>query len=577
MSASRLVGFFQLCSILCGFAIAERVAVIGGGISGSFVTRYLVDFDQDCKLDSLSLYDPNPLGEYVTKESPNDPSWQGSRVATLKLDDGRLVELGASILSEKFKFIKEMAKAGNLTITPPFQTGLPEPNLNTGFLIYNGDGHNLLNTANMTSFWKKFSIVWRYNLDFYLVSRAMQDFMRRFEVIQEQLADHGKSIFNSPGEMWKSVGLDFAVELSLAEYCRQLWVPDQLPWWRRLLMYGQGSLQEELLAAINLVNYNQDNAGINALSGLASFSVVSVPTYGILGGNVKLVSSAWDQAQKNYCKRCVDKCTSIRHVRERVSTVVGSLEGFELFGENGSLLGSYDIVILATPMSMSKINFLVQSHVDHSVLQPMPLGRLIEVNEDSSIPDDHEGHSLLPRSLPPSASRPYKQVVTTIVRNGTLQTGYFSIDEQPIPRGIYMTATGKASVYNVTAISQISAQKGLYKVFSSQSLPPEALVTLFGPDAHMEYEKVWGGQHGGATPDYSRGNGESTEFLLFDGATGFHGHTKSGALYYANALELSLACIETSAMGAKAVAKLVARRLGWITSTENGFGFGDEL
>ena len=44
----------------------------------------------------------------------------------------------------------------------------------------------------------------------------------------------------------------------------------------------------------------------------------------------------------------------------------------------------------------------------------------------------------------------------------------------------------------------------------------------------------------------------------------FHGHTTSGALYYPNAMELTFACIELSAMGAKAVAKLVARRLEWI-------------
>ena len=60
------------------------------------------------------------------------------------------------------------------------------------------------------------------------------------------------------------------------------------------------------------------------------------------------------------------------------------------------------------------------------------------------------------------------------------------------------------------------------------------------------YEKVpvCGGRHGGATPDY-QGSGESTEFLLFDGATGFHGHTKAGTLYYTNSLEHSVACIET--------------------------------
>ena len=139
-----------------------------------------------------------------------------------------------------------------------------------------------------------------------------------------------------------------------------------------------------------------------------------------------------------------------------------------------------------------------------------------------------------------------------------------------------MTQRGKELVYNITAISEISSEAGLYKIFSSNTLPGAAVVTLFGENAVVEYEKVWGGKHGGATPDF-RGTGLSTEFLLFDGATGFHGHTSSGALYYASAVETALSCVETSAMGALAVAKLVAKRLGWISVSQHSFRAGDEL
>ncbi len=574
--ATRLAFFLQLPTLVCVTTHAARIAVIGGGISGTFASRYLTDFDQGCNLESLHLYDPLPLGEYTNQEDRNRILGQGSRVATLKLHDGRLVELGASIISDKFQLVKEIALAGNLSLVPPFETGIKEPNMRTGFLLYGGNGRNLINTANMTAFWTKLTIALRYNLDVYLVNKAMQDFMKRFEVAQYQLMDHYNFFHKSPEEVWKSVGLDNAVKISLAEYCRRLWIPKQLQWWRKFLMYGQGSLQEELLDGINLVNYNQDISAINALSGIASYSVLSVPAYGIKGGNVKLISSAWEQAKRGHCSKCKNRCGAIRHVRERISTVVGGLEGFELFAENGSLLGKYDIVILATPLPMAQINFLMQSHVDKSVLQPMPLGKLIEAEEDSIIPEGHEGHAEFPRSLSPSVMRPYTQVVTTVVRNGTLQTGFFSITGDLIPRGIYMTSEGKASAFNVTAISQISAQEGIYKIFSSEHLPHEALALFLGPNVYVEFEKRWDGSHGGATPDY-RGNGESTEFLLFDGAAGFHGHTKSGAMYYPNALEHTLACVETSAMGAKAVAKLIAKRLTWITSKPTGFGFSDEL
>jgi len=84
-----------------------------------------------------------------------------------------------------------------------------------------------------------------------------------------------------------------------------------------------------------------------------------------------------------------------------------------------------------------------------------------------------------------------------------------------------------------------------------------------------------GGRHGGATPDY-QGTGDSTKYLLYDGATGFSGHTTSGALYYPNAMELTFACVELSAMGAKAVSKLIAKRLSWV-EPENSSALGEEL
>ena len=70
----------------------------------------------------------------------------------------------------------------------------------------------------------------------------------------------------------------------------------------------------------------------------------------------------------------------------------------------------------------------------------------------------------------------------------------------------------------------------------------------------------------------------STQFLLYDGEHGLGGgegddrgndgdrdRGAAPALYYVNAMEASVSAIEISAIGAKAVSKLVARRLGIIT------------
>lgn len=107
-----------------------------------------------------------------------------------------------------------------------------------------------------------------------------------------------------------------------------------------------------------------------------------------------------------------------------------------------------------------------------------------------------------------------------------------------------MTSSGKESLQNVTAITQLKSSTGVYKMFSNDKLSKENLAKLFGDGVQLEYVKFWGGPHGGATPDY-QGKGVAHDFMLYDGALGLEGHTKSGGLFYPSAMEQSsLACME---------------------------------
>ena len=207
-----------------------------------------------------------------------------------------------------------------------------------------------------------------------------------------------------------------------------------------------------------------------------------------------------------------------------------------------------------------------------AVLQPMPLNGLInahmydndgdgDLSEQQGNPPpqyyNHEGHPVLPRPLPDLVTRPYTQVVTTIVSHAILQTDYFGLegdddddeDDTHIPRGIYMTTKGKAIEHNITSIAQIDHD--VYKLFSNNKLSRDVLETYFGSTVKVEYVKIWGGPYGGATPDY-QGQGITTDFLLYDGATGLHGAVGdsdssgrvvrgAGALYYPNAMETTFA------------------------------------
>jgi hypothetical protein len=335
---------------------------------------------------------------------------------------------------------------------------------------------------------------------------------------------------------------------------------------------------------------HQDTSTVHALVGLLAFAVATdSETYRIQGGNVQLVSTAWNLAKR---RRAAKQCpppddadaSIITHASTRISTVVGSIQGFDLYDDAGESAGSYDIVILAVPISASDIDFLIKSHMDETaVLQQMPLGGL-EENADvdetgtataSSIDPNHEGYSPLPRRLPASVTRPYVQQVTTIVGRAALQKDYWFRQEglatqsrHWTPQQIYMTSVGTTNEYNVTGVYQITPS--MYKVSSSDYLSLETLRAFFGPEVVIETEHKWD-----VGPNY-QGRGVTTDFLIYDGATGFHGHTKSGALYYPNAFDLVFPTIESNAMGAKAVANLIAQRLEWIDTTKH-FSAGDEL
>lgn len=568
-------------------AQSHKIAVIGGGISGTFTSKYLVDYDaKGCQLESITIYDPNPIGEETPKNATllldDDSDWQGSRVAAMRLDDGRVLELGASVFHEANQLLKEMIHNDpSLEIGEPFNVGRdgPQPIGGTttaartrdGLGIYNGGG-NWKFMSNKTAPWNTFWTLMRYNMDLYRVDRWTTRAQDRFSTIPGLLeSNQANTFFESPDDMWEYVNLLNPVHASFDQLLDAIGVSKNNYWLNKVLPY-QGSVRAELLTAINLINYNQGNDQVNGLVGLVSFAASKGPLYSVVGGNHQIIKSAFQQAQANAEKNCQKKDLVV-HKQQKITSVIGSLDGFELFSGK-ELVGTYDSVILAAPLQQSRIQFMIPSHVDPAVLQPMPLADGM-VDADAVSIEDHEGHPVLPGKLPRCATKPYTQVATTVVSNAFLRHDYFQILEEKLPRSVCMTEVGKLQESNITVVSQIAGD-GVYKIFSSDVLDSETLDDLFGPSHTVEYVKLWGGQHGGATPDYG-GGGATVGYLLYDGATGFEGHTQKGGLFYPNAIESALACMEASAVGAKSVAKLVARRFKMVIPDLDTSHDGDEL
>jgi prenylcysteine oxidase / farnesylcysteine lyase len=453
------------------------------------------------------------------------------------------------------------------------------------------------------------AIAWRYGWELRKLTVVTKQFLKKFGTVPALLADPLAHFFESPIDLWKHLGMDGLVAAPFDQVLEALHIPEELPAWRTAYLH-QGSVRREFLEAMNLVNYNQRNGQVNAMVGFGSFAAAFGGLFAVQGGNVQLIASAYRQANGHRTRSCGTSTTAdAKQIPKRVTTVIATTPNgdavpasqFELFAQHESL-GVFDIVVVAAPLQQARVEFYVQSVFDTSVLQPMPLGHKGVIDpeqqqqqriiEDPSKGDSHshQGHPPFPPDLDPASTRPYTQVVTTLVSNATLAL----VPAHERPRSIMMTARGKASLHNITAITQLqhrlyrganSAPVSLYKVFSDERLSREALTELFGPNHVLKHVKVWPRPYGGATPDYQGGT-TSERFVLYDATptdvalgNSRGGGGGGGAIYYPVAMEQStLACMELAAIGAKATAKLIARRLGLIqTTSASGDASKDEL
>jgi len=573
-----------------------RIAVIGGGISGSFVTKYLSDYDGDCSLD-ITVFDPPPSSDN-----------QGSRVASHTLEDGTVVETGGSIIFGDNRLVNDMIdgsigmtdEEGNdisLHKTLPHTDGIDsdDPEIRNGLGVFDGTSFPLL-LSNMDDDKKSTTMMWRYNLDLFLTHRATQGALESFHAIYEYLEndDDESCFFDSPNDIWEALGLSHAASVSFEKFLEGIGVVSYMTWWKYLksivvkpwIVGEQGAVQSELYEAINICNNNQINSEMTGLAALVNAAASTGELFAIEGGNNKLISSAFKQATRNHENACVgkrDPSETIKRVPFKIQTLVSSdfKRTIELFGEDGKIvdLEPYDIVVVATPLQFSAIEFMGKGSVfDDGLLYYLPLNEMVD-SENSNANIHEHIHSLGGDAhLPSSAQRPYTQVVTTLVANGDLQPSFFRIENgNDLPRSIFLTEEGRSQT-GISSIGQIT--RDVYKVFSSNELSEGVIHDIFGQNAFVEYSKVWGGRKGGATPSF-KGAGEaskSTQFLLYNGGRQDEDSepSKTHAIYYTNAMESAVSAIEIAAIGSKSVAKLIARRLGLVNPKKRNTN-GEEL
>lgn len=616
----------------------KRIAIIGGGISGSFTSNYLSQYDKNlCLLDSVTIFEPfsSLSSSYPSLASESDATkaatvesnyFQGSRVESVKLSgEDIIVETGASIAFSGNLLLKEVIDSDlNLEYAPPHHVKPTKENTTQtdnsdspqGLGIWNGQKFLLTTSSSAKPAWlKKLQLLLRYNTDLIKLKKAVQNALISFDKVYNEILSDKEILIQSPEELWSRVGLfkptlvsfdDFLDILGISKGDTDTILSSFLP-----AAFQIGTLRKELLTAINLCNYNQLNSQLNGLVGLVSFVPSSGELFSVLGGNKQLTYSAFQQAKTrragdSHCLKDLkqkDGHDVYKHVQRKVTTIVSDSEKFELWSEGDKdgnkekiHLGDFDVVILACPLQQSRIQFYIKSHFDGAVLHPMPLNGFInrydahdndDITSDVKIIEDNESslrHE--PPPLPKCEERKYTQVITTILSNATINYTHFGFSssmEKDFPKSIYVTEQGfeKEHIQSITQLTPFSESKGaVFKMFSSDKVSQETLTKLFHPGFHVEYEKVWGGSHGGATPAYAGGFLKNSlddsqshsqhvqhtlPFLLYDGGTNLSHDVDSNpgpALYYINSIESYVSSMEISAIGAKLVSKLVAKRLG---------------
>ena len=337
---------------------SPRIAVIGGGIAGTFVSKYLVDYDTSCLVDSLTLFDPtfSPDGTNIYEES--ETTLQGGRVSSMILDDGAVVELGASIIFSGNKLVSEMVdadptlvRAGPHANTPPKEQDEPQQEeehgtekkpSTKGFGIWDGEDY-LLNSAKKTQRSLNIRMLYRYNFDLVRLTKTVDRLVVSFNQVYDLLDSTDPStFFQYADEIWDALGLLAPSHMSFDAYLDTIGISRNLKGWKSYIRrFGFGELRKELITSVNLSNYNQNNSQMNGLSGLVSFVPTNGELFSIMGGNYQIPISAWKQAAKNRESRCTEG--QVRHVPKQVTSVIAKgADELELWSGQENL-GVFDI------------------------------------------------------------------------------------------------------------------------------------------------------------------------------------------------------------------------------------------
>ncbi|CAM9189606.1 unnamed protein product [Ascophyllum nodosum] len=449
-----------------------KVAIVGAGIGGSTASYFLRELMGD-DLEIIVF----------------DRSFKTGGRTEHFVRDGKVFETGASIIYTGNEYLFNLTDRVNLTRVDQGKQEGP----NTGLW----DGERFVLT---TTDWNSANIVrmaWRYGMSLLTMNSMVKKALVKFSRIYD-LQANGR-VFDTPEALWGEVGLLDLTRISTEDYFQErVGQPDPL-------------VEDELAHAANRVNYNQGNE-LNALAGMVSLCpAVTGDLFKVQGGNARL------------SEELLSASATEVNLNTAVNVVSGNAkEGYSLHSSGGTEeLGTFDAVIIATPISLAGITFDVRGEDNkaETLQRPLPL---VE----------------------------YQEVHTTFVC-GVVDRSYFGLRvEDPMPASVLLTESATHLPFSSLArhswLDDAPDGVGVYKLFSRQELSTELLDSIFVKGSW----EIWLHREWRAYPVLSPKEAFSPALL-------FKGHP----VWYVSSLEEGVSALEISAIAAKNAALGVAQTL----------------
>ncbi|CAM9895784.1 unnamed protein product [Scytosiphon promiscuus] len=383
------------------------IAVVGSGIGGSTASHFLRDaLDEDFQTE-IVVFD--------------SAATVGGRTAHF-VYDGNVLETGASVIYTGNAHLFNLTDRVHLNRLDPSKQG----GQSTGLW----DGEQFVLTTTSSSLANLARMAWRYGMSLLTMRSMVYEALEKFDRIYELQAS-GR-VFETPEDLWSEVGLLDLTRVTIAEYFEDR-------------VGRAGSLVEvELAHAANRVNYNQGN-GLNALAGVVSLCpAVTGDVFSVEGGNSRL------------SEELLNTSASAVRLNTRVSRVVGSRkDGYSLYGGAEEKLGTFDAVVIATPISLAGITLDIRGE---------------------------DGQAEPPRRPLPVVK--YQEVHTTLVR-GVVDGAYFGLGRpsDEVPTSVLLTEPAADLAFSSLAlkawVGDPAERVGVYKLFSRQELWTGMLDSLF--------------------------------------------------------------------------------------------------